>query len=218
MAQLKDYYALLEVTPTASAQEIKQAYRKLAFQYHPDKNQDNAFAEAHFKELQEAYSVLSNSHRRRKYDEVRWLNGMSNRSRKEQHISPEWILQECSKLSTHMAKVDTYRMSHVALKEYILLLLSDAHMSVLLGSNNIETNKQIIIEILAATNRIHASHMIVIGERLKQLANSDPSIVTAINTQIQQGLNHEKRDKYLPWWIVLATLFISLLMFLYGRK
>src|SRR6266850_1855854 len=110
MAQIKDYYKTLEVTTTATAQEIKQAYRKLAHQYHPDKNPDNQFAEAHFKELQEAYSVLSHTHRRRKYDEVCWLNGMSIRSRTEQHVTPEWILQECTKLSKHMASVDTYRM------------------------------------------------------------------------------------------------------------
>jgi molecular chaperone DnaJ len=218
MARLKDYYKELEVTPLATVQEIKQAYRKLAFQYHPDKNPGNTFAEAHFKELQEAYSVLSNTHKRRKYDEVRWLNGMSMRSRTEQHVTPQWVLEECKKLSKHMAGVDTYRMSHSALEDYILLLLSDAHMSVLQQQNDIETNRQIILEILVATHRIHAKHMKAISGYLVQLANGDTDMLVAINNQVKQREQHEKRDKYMPWWIVIATILLCLLMFIYGRK
>src|SRR5947209_7790338 len=67
----KDYYAILEVNRLASASEIKKAYKKLALQYHPDKNPGNKEAEAKFKEIGEAYEVLSNSKRKRKYDEKR---------------------------------------------------------------------------------------------------------------------------------------------------
>lgn len=64
----KDYYKILGVAKTASADEIKKAYRKLAIQYHPDKNLHDKTAEGKFKEINEANGVLSDSEKRKKYD------------------------------------------------------------------------------------------------------------------------------------------------------
>ena len=69
MAQKRDYYEVLGVPRDASEDAIKKAYRKLALENHPDRNPGNAEAEARFKEAAEAYSVLSNGDRRRRYDQ-----------------------------------------------------------------------------------------------------------------------------------------------------
>lgn len=69
----KDYYAVLGVAQNASAKDITKAYRKLARQYHPDANPNNAAAEERFKEISAAYDVLGDESRRREYDEVRRL-------------------------------------------------------------------------------------------------------------------------------------------------
>ena len=65
----RDYYEVLEVEKTASAEEIKKAYRKKAIQYHPDKNPGDKVAEEKFKEAAEAYDVLSNPDKRARYDQ-----------------------------------------------------------------------------------------------------------------------------------------------------
>ena len=67
MAEKRDYYEVLGVSRNAEAAEIKKAYRKLALQYHPDKNPGNKEAEEKFKEAAEAYDVLSNEEKRRRY-------------------------------------------------------------------------------------------------------------------------------------------------------
>ena len=65
----KDYYAILGVDKSASAQDIKKKFRKLALKYHPDRNPGNQEAENRFKEISEAYEVLSDSDKRKKYDQ-----------------------------------------------------------------------------------------------------------------------------------------------------
>jgi molecular chaperone DnaJ len=71
----KDYYKVLWVTKTANADEIKKSYRKLARKYHPDANKGDSGAEERFKEISEAYNVLSDEKRRKEYDEARSLFG-----------------------------------------------------------------------------------------------------------------------------------------------
>lgn len=71
MAEVKDYYKVLGVSEGASAEEIKKAYRKLARIYHPDRNPDKPHAEERFKEIQQAYDVLSDDKKRREYDLMR---------------------------------------------------------------------------------------------------------------------------------------------------
>src|SRR6187399_3492836 len=66
----KDYYATLGVSKTASEKEIKQAFRKLARKHHPDVNPGDKVAEGKFKEINEAYEVLGDPEKRKKYDEL----------------------------------------------------------------------------------------------------------------------------------------------------
>ena len=65
----RDYYEILEITKSASADEIKKAYRKMAIKYHPDKNPGDKEAEEKFKEAAEAYEVLSDDNKKARYDQ-----------------------------------------------------------------------------------------------------------------------------------------------------
>ncbi|HMS66021.1 MAG TPA: molecular chaperone DnaJ [Ignavibacteria bacterium] len=65
----RDYYEILSVSKSASAEEIKASYRKLAMKHHPDKNQGNSESEEKFKELAEAYEILSDPNKRQRYDQ-----------------------------------------------------------------------------------------------------------------------------------------------------
>ena len=67
----KDYYKVLGVPKTASKEEIKKAYRKLAQKHHPDANKGDAAAESRFKEISEAHAILSNDEKRAEYDQIR---------------------------------------------------------------------------------------------------------------------------------------------------
>src|SRR5438067_1994325 len=81
----KDYYKILGLQKNAGAEEIKKTYRKLAVKFHPDKNPGNKQAEEKFKEINEAYEVLSDAEKRKKYDEMgaNWNAYQQNQGRSE---------------------------------------------------------------------------------------------------------------------------------------
>jgi len=89
----KDYYEILGVDRDASQQSIKEAYRKLAFQYHPDKNKGDPSATQKMKEINEAYAVLSDASKRREYDLLRSRYGSFAYDRFRQSHTPEDIFR-----------------------------------------------------------------------------------------------------------------------------
>ena len=74
----RDYYDILGVTRSSNADEIKKAYRKMAIKYHPDKNPDDKKSEDNFKEAAEAYEVLSNSDKKKRYDQYGHAGGAAS--------------------------------------------------------------------------------------------------------------------------------------------
>lgn len=89
----RDYYQILEVSRNASPQEIKEAYRKLALQYHPDRNRGNPAALERMKEINEAYAVLSDARKRKDYDSLREQYGPHGYDRFRQTYSDQDIFR-----------------------------------------------------------------------------------------------------------------------------
>jgi curved DNA-binding protein len=91
----KDYYKILGVSKTATPEEIKKAYRKMAMKYHPDKNPDNKDAENSFKDIQEANDVLSDPKKKKKYDDLgsSWNQYSTNPSGQDFDWS-QWFAQK----------------------------------------------------------------------------------------------------------------------------
>jgi len=89
----RDYYEVLGIRREASPQNIKEAYRKLAFQYHPDRNKGNPAALEKMKDINEAYAVLSDSEKKRRYDTLSHEYGPSAHDRFRQTYSDEDIFR-----------------------------------------------------------------------------------------------------------------------------
>lgn len=88
MAQSKDYYAVLGVSSTANADDIKKQYRRLAKKYHPDANQNDPKAAERFKEISEAYQVVGDAEKRKQYDDMRRMGAFSGFSGQGQRPRP----------------------------------------------------------------------------------------------------------------------------------
>ena len=107
----RDYYQILEVSRNASSQEIKDAYRKLALQYHPDRNRENPAALERMKEINEAYAVLSDPRKKRDYDGLREQYGSQGYDRFRQTYTDEDIFRgsDINQIFTEMARAFGFR-------------------------------------------------------------------------------------------------------------
>lgn len=89
--ETKDYYKILEIEAAATEQQIKEAYRRKAFEFHPDRNHDDPMAASKMQSVNEAYAVLSNPAKRRQYDSLRSAYGDSAHQRFRQSYSEQDI-------------------------------------------------------------------------------------------------------------------------------
>ena len=101
-----DYYSILGVSRSASEREIKQAYRKLARQYHPDVNPGDKSAEAKFKTINEAYEVLSDKENRKKYDQFGDQWQYADQFAKAQQQTPFWDYSQTGGQRFHFEEAD----------------------------------------------------------------------------------------------------------------
>ena len=210
---MKDYYRTLELPPNAGSEAVRKAYRRLAKEYHPDKNPDNAFATARFLDLQEAYTILSDEAQRRLYDEERWLAGYT-RSRQAQAVTPEWLLQQCRRLNRQLATIDTYRLSPALLQDFLLQLFSDVHLGILLQDAQAATNADILKETLPALGRLPSAYNAAVAE--KMLVIADAGSTAQIQRILQQKKGEERWQRQKPWLLLAAAIVLCALMLLYG--
>lgn len=107
-----DYYATLEVTPQASDEEIKRAYRKLALKYHPDRNQGNKQAEEKIREINAAYEVLGDPETRKSYERLRF-GGHGRKSdfaeEPAETVNPGIVLEAMEKKLWEEGRLEVFR-------------------------------------------------------------------------------------------------------------
>ena len=132
---VKDYYKTLELEPTANLQEIKTAFRKLAHQYHPDKNNNDPYAIAYFNEIKEAYETLTNPVKKNNFLQQRWYNKTTGNKNTRQVITPVNILKQALEFEKYTSLLDVFRMDRESLFGYMDELLNDETIIKLLQFN-----------------------------------------------------------------------------------
>jgi len=214
--QLKDHYKTLGVSPSSGQPEIKKAYRALAVRYHPDKNPGSALCEAQFKELNEAYAVLSVAAKRSAYDDERWLSGMGHKTRYNEAVTPAWLLNVCVELNTSLATMDTFRMSQATLQAYLLLILADAHLGVLQREGDTKVNNAVIREIVKATAKLKVQYLGEVMDKLQVIAGSDVHAQQQINNYAAKRYRQERKEHMFPYVVLAVTLALCLFMYFYA--
>ena len=211
--ELKDYYSILELSSSATLPEIKKAYRRLAHQYHPDKNANDQYAAAHFGIIKEAYEVLSHPSKKEIYLQQRWYNqNIGKKFSSNEPITPATILKQCLELNRYVSKLDIHRMDKEGLRNYIDNTLSDSTIEQLNTFHDTSINHQIILSILRTLEYLKVKHAKGIIEKLFLLANEEGKKL--ITDTIRRHKQKESWQKYKIIVLVIVTAVICLLIYL----
>ncbi len=216
-AALKDYYAILEVPPTATVPEIKQAYRRLVMIYHPDKNNDDPYALSHFNEIKEAYEVLMNPGKKELYLQERWLKKAAGQKIGEDLITAPAILKKSIELNKQIAAMDVYRMHYAGMGTRITDLLNDHVIEQLLAQKEEDIHCSIVLLLIKATKPLPYNETSEVCKQLRKLAATQPQLLQ----QIEQALEQKKKTAY--WskfnglFIFLLTILLCLLIYFMGK-
>lgn len=212
----KNYYVILGVKNTASFDEIKTAYRALAKKYHPDKNHGNKAAEEYFKEIQQAYAILSNAEKRKKYDlkfsythiypkQKPASSGKANQFSQQQGAAPK-------KNQYVPQKFDYTESWQILVSVGIALLL--LYFIISFNTKNetrehpivVETSTSVVKEAKPVINNPDSPYSIIFGEEVYDMEsknnivvhNSDESEVVVCLVQNDKP-NKTIRNQYLSW-------------------
>jgi len=222
---LKDYYKILGVAHDCPQADIKKAYRQLALQHHPDKNQGNKKSEEHFKLIAEAYVILNDPAARNEYDYSRGVKstyrGRGNTSGKPSPI--QYLLQ--IKAIKNRVLTNGGHVKQGELYTIIFNLLSDDNITHLLAERDITTNNLIVDEVLTCCIFLNADTKEKVYEKLQKLAvhySGFNAKLAALEKQPEQPLSPERKtvahtDSPLPLttklvFLVFVLLFILILV------
>lgn len=211
---IKDYYEILEIPAGASGAMIKKAYRKLAMRYHPDKNVGNPYAAHHFREIQEAYEVLSNPVRRNEYHLKRWqYPEMGGTTSEYVAVSPEFLLQEATKLARQIKGIDIYRMNSLALSTRLEQLLNDHHLALLKEDEPAQTRFQIIQVLIPVASLLPFPLYQQIHRKLLELAGDNPEPVELLKQDFRLKKQQFLWDKYKGFLMIIIALILCYLIY-----
>lgn len=217
MLRLKDYYKILKVSPTASLDDIKKSFRKMALELHPDKTYGDKYKEALFTEVQEAYETLSDPSRRQEYNYKRWATRNFGKLYEEEALTPNAILFETKKLEDHIKNLNVFQLDFDALSFHMRHILSSRNIEILHQFSDQRINTTIVDRMLKMLNPLPFRYTEPIALLLSRLAIADAAKIEEIEQYIRHRRNRHFWDRYRGFIVIVVTIIICLLMYWFTR-
>lgn len=215
---LKDYYTILELPSSASTEEVKKAYRRLAQVYHPDKNPRDPYAHAQFSVIKEAYETLTNPSGKEHYLQQRWYAQSMGKRPSATLLTPVAILKQVLELDRYVHSSDIHRMEQEGLYGYIGQLLSDEHIELLNRFDETGVNREIVEGILRSGHALPAGLATILAERLTKIGTLDALTRQDIERWVLQRRRNSLWERRKIWVILLVALVLCLVIFMAAGK
>ena len=214
----KNYYAVLGVAPNASEDDIKKKFRKLALLYHPDRNADSEFATIRFKEIQEAYAILSDADKRFAYNKAWRDNYPKANISVAEETSPENILLKCQKLQLDIREMGAFRVNQLYVQNALNKILAEENIALLLFHKNAPLNNTIIMQVLNICNVLPTKSLPAIQEKLKGIAKNNTAQQRLIEKKIQQLKYKKLWEQYYPLLAFFIAIAVCVIIYLLSSK
>lgn len=210
----KDYYHILKIPSSASADEIRKAYRKLALVLHPDKNKTQGASEA-FMEVVEAYDILGNPATRKKYDRSRNILTTQNTPVAR---TPEEIWTMCKALATRLKTINPDRINRDKLAADIDAILSVYHIQLLEKFQDEHYNKLIVTLLLDCFMHLEKQDYLQFIIRLGSINGLTPTTLDSIETGRKNYLRNHYWHSYKIWFALLIAVAFCIVLYLKGSS
>lgn len=213
---MKDYYYFLGIEDNASAEDIRKAYRKLSMKYHPDKNNDDAFFQKRFREIQEAYDTLISEESRKMYDENLGKIQKTNRS----NLPPYIKTFSSNKVRVQKGEevVINWQTNNADLVKILPFGLEKAYGERTFKITEFKDGKFHVV--LQATNTLISKSVVkgititeIFAKEENQSENQSTNQFEA--TYIPPKKNQVKDEKVKPVWRTLLILVILIMLTIY---
>jgi hypothetical protein len=214
---LKDYYKTLDITPAASEQDIKRSFRRLVHRFHPDKNAGDAAAAARFREIREAYDILSDPRQREEYNYKRWYNRSLGKQYQEAPLTPQSILLECERLHNYLLSTGNTRVDYDALSYHIRQLLSESNIRLLRQYDTITVNRQVLNKLVDCCVGLPWRYITPIADLLGQVAGEDGLMKQELNKFIALHRQSSRWNSYRVGLVLVITLLLCWLIYTLGK-
>jgi len=211
----KDYYRVLGVRPAASSEEIKKSYRRLAIKYHPDKNPGDVLAEATFKEITEAYDILSDAEKRENYHSKNFYTQDYNH--RESAPTSQSILNDTIQLKRLVERANAFRLNQDALFFQLQQLLSEDNLLLLQSENKASVNRQILEAVLLISKPLNYNFVEDVEDKLMFLADDDTYLENKINDFLNRQRRKDKWSRYKPGVAIIVAVILCLIIFLISK-
>ncbi len=203
-----DYYQTLNVSPNATAEEIKKAYRKLALQNHPDVAGDGMDTVGQFQQIKTAYDVLGNIKSRQTHHYKHFYTNYKT----QPIVTANGLAIKAEDLALFTAALDPYRLDHEGLFIQIFHLINTHNLRILLQSNDGILIRSVIINLLKCAQLLPFDRLLSIHQTLLLLADKNQELVALINkkTALQKKLHYWEQYKFLLAMVIALALCVTI--------
>ncbi len=204
-----NHYNTLKVSPNASAEEIKKAYRKLALQFHPDIAGDDFAATEQFRTVKTAYDVLIDSKSRQVYHYKYFYKDFKTQF----IITADSIAEQAKELAAFAKVLDPFRINKEELFNQLLQILTTYNLTLLKQTNNVKLNKSIITSMLSCTQLLPLEMVLTIDKILLFIAEDEIELVEMINNNIRLQKRLHYWYKYKLGLAILITIVLCITIY-----